>query len=322
VRRLWDDFAADGARPVSGRRRIRPQDLLGDIADLPPEWDDGMRAMAQPYVEQPVIVAIDNVSDYFHIGTDKEFWDLRYDFPNIAPPWPNAWYEYTAPPYLLSAVHGRVDRDPDDPTRYGTHVLSVKRTDDDGTFQGWECMAYYIAEYHNDLYAVPWRSVWKVTPDGQMDMTLPHPDGQPGPALIHKKIDLTTPDEAVQAMTPQLMYPMWLANSFAHCKNVESERVTPPRKLAAKHAKRGRPLHDFHVLKIEPMVRRVEASGAMAPAGERTQQGLHIRRGEFRDYRERGLFGRHKGVFWFDAHVRGSGPRKVDKTYDVRAPKP
>jgi hypothetical protein len=48
------------------------------------------------------------------------------------------------------------------------------------------------------------------------------------------------------------------------------------------------------------------------------KQALHICRGHFKDYRQSGLFGRHKGVFWWDMAARGSAEQGiVDKDYRI-----
>jgi hypothetical protein len=39
--------------------------------------------------ELPVLL-IDNVSAYY-FTSDQEYWDLRNDFPNLAPPYPQFW---------------------------------------------------------------------------------------------------------------------------------------------------------------------------------------------------------------------------------------
>ena len=42
------------------------------------------------------------------------------------------------------------------------------------------------------------------------------------------------------------------------------------------------------------------------------KQGLHICRGHFKDYtRGRGLFGRFKGLYWWDSQVRGTAEKGI-----------
>jgi hypothetical protein len=47
-------------------------------------------------------------------------------------------------------------------------------------------------------------------------------------------------------------------------------------------------------------------------------QALHICRGHFKDYRQHGLFGKLKAIFWWDQALRGSeGDGVIQKTYKV-----
>lgn len=40
-----------------------------------------------------IVVAIQNVAEYYYVGTPQEHWDLD-DFPRIVSPWPAFWMEY------------------------------------------------------------------------------------------------------------------------------------------------------------------------------------------------------------------------------------
>ena len=53
-----------------------------------------------------VAVVADNVSHYFYVTNDQEYWDLGRDFPNVAPPWPNIWFEWPIPQYINSTEFG------------------------------------------------------------------------------------------------------------------------------------------------------------------------------------------------------------------------
>lgn len=50
---------------------------------------------------------------------------------------------------------------------------------------------------------------------------------------------------------------------------------------------------------------------------------MHTCRGHFADYRKgKGLFGKLKGLYWINSHVRGSEEHGVvEKDYAVAAPK-
>jgi hypothetical protein len=51
-------------------------------------------------------------------------------------------------------------------------------------------------------------------------------------------------------------------------------------------------------------------------------KALHICRGHFKDYRNSaGLFGKYKGLYWWDMHTRGTEKAGVViKDYRVKAP--
>jgi hypothetical protein len=115
-------------------------------------------------------------------------------------------------------------------------------------------------------------------------------------------------------------YASLLATSFMHCKNVVQRTVDPPAKLSKRHRERhGRPLFSYRVLEIEPMKQVLRTEGRVDEVG--LVRALHICRGHFKDYREHGLFGRNKGLYWWDQHVRGSVAAGVAaKDYSVSPP--
>jgi hypothetical protein len=106
-----------------------------------------------------------------------------------------------------------------------------------------------------------------------------------------------------------MLMPMWLALSFLHCKNVTLTNEDPCH--TRKPAKKGEPcrrLH-YHVLNIKPMQEILRRDGQSETTG--LKKALHICRGHFKDYRQRGLFGKYPGLYWWDTHIRGSGREGV-----------
>jgi hypothetical protein len=111
----------------------------------------------------------------------------------------------------------------------------------------------------------------------------------------------------------------WLATSFMHCKNVRVEKSPAiPEKLRRARERNGKfPLFRHHTVVIDPS--RPTAGSVANGEGEGSAQALHICRGHFKDFRERGLFGRKKGVYWWPMHARGSAANgSVGKDYEVR----
>jgi hypothetical protein len=102
-----------------------------------------------------------------------------------------------------------------------------------------------------------------------------------------------------------LLYPLWLAISFLHCKNVTTGKVDPCHPQGKKKASMQCQRVHYHMLDIHPMREVLRREGNQDTTG--LKQALHICRGHFRDYSQgRGLFGKHKGLYWFDQHLRGS----------------
>jgi hypothetical protein len=115
------------------------------------------------------------------------------------------------------------------------------------------------------------------------------------------------------------IYPGLLALSFLHCKNVTLATNTPPAKLSRAHEKRrGHSLMTFKTLEIEPMKKVLRHEGRSETTG--LKKALHICRGHFKDYSKHGLFGKYKGLYWWESHVRGSVDEGVVvKDYNVKA---
>lgn len=104
-------------------------------------------------------------------------------------------------------------------------------------------------------------------------------------------------------------FPFAFAISLMHCKNVHFVDVPAvPRPLQKKHESKGIRFFRFKTLEIEPLKAQVRRDG---PTVERKdgeiRRALHIVRGHFKDYRESGgLFGKLKGVYWWDMHAAGA----------------
>lgn len=142
-------------------------------------------------------------------------------------------------------------------------------------------------------------------------------DGHP---LFYKCAIHPTRNSDKQSTMITMVMPMWLAISFMHCKNVALREERAPEKLRKANAKRGRQsMVKWNVLEIEPMKQVLRGEGKSESVGLR--QALHICRGHFKDYRQSGLFGKVKGIFWWDSTVRGSSKQGVVvKDYSIKAP--
>jgi hypothetical protein len=112
-----------------------------------------------------------------------------------------------------------------------------------------------------------------------------------------------------------------LAISFLHCKNVKRIENIPGGNFERARKRRGEPPSlKFYTLEIEPMKQVLRTEGRIGEVG--LGKALHICRGHFATYDGAGLFGKYKGTFWRESHVRGKIERGlVAKDYAVKAPK-
>jgi hypothetical protein len=133
-------------------------------------------------------------------------------------------------------------------------------------------------------------------------------------------IQTVHPAFAGTAMITEAMsyfYPYFLTLSFMHCKNVELRDIPNDQGFERRFTKwHGRPPVQYKDLNITPMQKVIRSAATEHKTG--MHQALHICRGHFKDYRQRGLFGKIKGIFWWDQNLRGQESEgAIHKTYRV-----
>jgi hypothetical protein len=120
-----------------------------------------------------------------------------------------------------------------------------------------------------------------------------------------------------------MIWPSLLTLSFLNCRNVEIIEHDPltTRQLRKQSEKRrektGYGLIKFRTLEIELIKRVLNEEGDMQNQG--LGVALHRCRGHFKDYRDgKGLYGKHKNVYWWDDQMRGDpGYGTVIKDYKI-----
>jgi hypothetical protein len=149
-----------------------------------------------------------------------------------------------------------------------------------------------------------------------------------GRPVMEPLFNLYMTDGAVRhadGLKPQLdgfstaIFPACLTLSFFHCTNVSVREEAPPARLSKAHERRhGRPLLRYKTLDIHPMQRVLRQEGGSARVG--LPRALHICRGHFKQFRQKGLFGKHFGLYWWEMHLRGQrSAGLVSKDYAVHA---
>lgn len=289
---------------------------------------------------------IDNIDSYFWSHTEQ--FDIPiYDFPNIAPPFENfiMFAEET------SAFHAQPDgsrariTDVAPRFRYGVWVVSrpIEKADSReaiDSFSEWGTNRLLLKKsgvkwytqvalfiQRSRVHEIEHVGLTQVLVDesGKLDSLRFFPRKRLVAELeqTHK----LTPDQAntaAQRNMMALLYAPFLAISFLHCKNVtyQDAVLTRPEQRHAKkfESKSGIPAAIWKTINVQPMQRILTTEGDSESAG--LMQALHICRGHFKDYRNgRGLFGKIKGLYWWDQHLRGNEAAGVIiKDYNVLPP--
>lgn len=291
----YDRLVAGGAYPA----------LLSPYRPTPPQRK--FRFAHDPAV--PVVDAT-NVADYYFRGTGQEVWGPDA-FPNLAPPWERFVVCWTPPPVIVSDEHGIVPYS--GPSRSFVALFRTTRADEDGWVVEVELFGEFAQGFGGPLGVLS----FPLNADGSIvcdSHAIPQATGNYDPAVEH--------DEGLrrQAQIFQTsLDPALLCVSFLHCRNVQLEERVPDPKRARAAAKRGRALHRFHVLHVHTVAEILDREGNAQEVG--LKRALHVCRGHFKDYRQRGLFGRHHDIYWWGPQLRGNAEHgTVTKRYAVHPP--
>ena len=275
-----------------------------------PEHETAWVAYARrilPALTEPAlpVLLIDNVADYYYVGTGQEYWDLSRDFPNLAPPFDCFWCEHR----LAGRIHSDAKGDTDargllgKEARMGVFFLvfdsqDIERGKDFPAGTRWVYMAEIFIHYDHvkgDRAHGPHGTILiAVDAEGRI-LDAPQIQSYGGPEC----------NEVMKHIMIWL-HPSLLAICFLHCKNVTvvDEAVAKP--LAKKHhARTGQWPVKYKTLVIEPLKQVLRAQGKSGEVG--LAKAMHICRGHFADYTQgKGLFGKYHGRYWMPAVVRGT----------------
>lgn len=117
-------------------------------------------------------------------------------------------------------------------------------------------------------------------------------------------------------LTEYMSYCVIVTMALMSCKNVSRATVAPPRQQRRAAERSGLPLVSWHELSL---VLPGTAGRSNGSTGGGESMALHFIRGHFKDYRETGLFGRQKGVYWWSPQLQGKADRVVLKGYSVES---
>lgn len=275
-------------------------------------------------------IQIDNVAKFFYETSPKEYFKPVDDFPNVAPPWPAAFYEEVGQSRINS--NGVITDDPWmkgfrqavymealdlSELSEGRRLSIVKACSREFGFKyaeqqfRWLMFASTFVT-HNSINKIIFEGVRQFCVTGDGGIVRNFNDGMAN--RVCKGVD--------HGDSLDRLFTSLLAISLTHCKNVELQRITPDAPLAKKQLKRyGVPKLSYDVIDIQPMTKALRTAGGLDTHGS-LKQALHICRGHFKDYRQRGLFGKNKGLYWWGMHARGDqahGIAKRDYTVSPQA---
>lgn len=292
-----------------------------------------------PSLREATIIEATNVSDfYFNSHIEKLTNELKNDFPSLAPPFQNFFIETNAPRVISNKwmIIGSLESPHVNKLScraWGIHCVA----EDIGDDPRWDITAslYFEKSKKYEIHGPAWISRLLISKDGEIEYC----QGGPGIGRFdederkkvfskvfieyvkkkHKSVKrvITDRDLGFQNI---YFYPLYLAISFMHCKNVKLEEINPPDKLQKKHLKKHKQqLIRYHVVKIEQIKKTLRTEGMIENQG--LKKALHICRGHFKDYRQSGLFGKIPGIYWWDSHVRGEKESGIIvKDYELKKP--
>ena len=302
--------------------------------------DAGIASQAQMKIRKDlassVVFSIDNIAEYYFANHVRAGGcDGPEAFPNIAQPYPRVFFEYRLQSHMYDVLFDEADRGEE---RQLTHVGALvvtgspslisrpdweRRYGPDGVQQSQCQWLQFVSLFtrnacDRDVFWISYKCVLAVAADGTL-LTQPHM----GLWHLRSSVPNVLTDEIWGALARlgQLVNPLFLATSLLHCKNTSTADHVPPPKLTKAYRRRhGRPLVSYKTLTVTPMMARSKVAGVSAGAGE--PKALHLCRGHFKDYRNSGgLFGKHKGLFWWDMHARGALEQgAVVKDYLIKLP--
>ena len=275
-------------------------------------WDDIRKAV--PMFRDPTVQVVRvpfrlsaNEGEFLHFGVDSN--KIAALLPkNTSGRIDATWLR---PPFASFVIASARDEDP-------MCLFVTSRAEDDGTF----CMVWtflmaagmakpYLMStwglYLHDEVRLPAFSVDRVVADTMN-------------VAIGLKIPWATENDPIAGFTGEHLRTLaegvgqsvTATLALMSCKNIKREERHPPRQQRRRAERDGLPLVSWHELVLDGSA---GAGGGAAGTGESV--ALHWVRGHFKDYREHGVFGRSKGVYWWSPHLAGAADRVVLKDYVV-----
>ena len=290
-----------------------------------------------PYavIESIEKIEISNISKFMYELSGQEDWTAS-DFPNIAPPHREFWIATAAPKTVVEdGVNVLWASGGNQICGWGFLVIAFS----DDYPERAATMRRYVESFPLEVQdRIKWVLLMKPYLDfiGQgpakpeVNYVVPideagrliQPEGGKGSYISVQPYD--TPKSRMK-MTPErcatifkFANPMFLALSFMHVKNREIVTNNTPDKLQKARVRRGKlPLFSYRTIVVDPIRKMLIEQGKMGSSG--IKMALHKCRGHFKEFTDKPLFGKFKGSYWWDPHLRGRENNGVSEhDYEVR----
>ena len=282
-------------------------------------------------IESSQVFDIGNVASYFYMGSPQEKW-CQSDFPRPMPPFQSMWFEWKLPMFKKT-ISGAIEQLEigDWFSRVGclvqclsadAFVSQIGRSTSEKLFD-------HISNRMVQLTPVPgFRGggpaivfptvVIGIGEEYSIECVVHGKDTRLGSGFLFRRVHGTSDEHFISYpkwlnnicdIAEEVILPVVLALSMLNCRNVASRTVNTSPRLIKKHTRRGHAItKSHHVIEIQPMIDAVHAATGRT-GYERS--AAKIVRGHFKDYSKRGLFGKYKGLYWWDE-------QKSDETAEYR----
>ncbi len=265
-----------------------------------------------------VVIKFDEINKMY-AEHEQDYWDVRNDFPCVAPPFEKIFFESKMPTqYRIKTgmvgcdLGNRMGIFFDAAINQGNRIFPKSK---------WIINLMFFLDAENEIYPTL-TLILGVTEDGIIEVD--HGKLRGLSALMSREwksldVDVNKHQDRIIALKVWYLHPMLLALSFMHCKNVILMEHNPPYKVQQKRIKQNKaPLTKYYTLDITRPRAILKSEGNIDEVG--LQRALHICRGHFKDYSKgKGLFGKYKGLYWWDSQVRGTEEAgRIEKDYNIK----
>jgi hypothetical protein len=253
--------------------------------------NENNKLTGDPFFGIPITGAKKFLLDNIHPSLPQEI--KYYELPNLAPPYPEMWFEWHDTNQDNMAVYARAQK----------------------TADGWGYGLFCFSKIKSVMGLHPVYLTFQVPASGKFKTG----EGLELAYYAGRYLE-STPVKVIENLIMDLnnnhIGMMLFAISLMHCKNiVEIEKGgRNPNVKNRRHRSKGT---KHYVLDVVP-ARNINRTEYEQPA-KGTPQRMHFRRGHFKEYTsEKPLFGKYTGTFWWEAHVAGSAAiGEIRKDYRI-----